>query len=52
MFVESGNVIESEIIELSKLKLKGVDSYECIVDNGLGDTLRKVVTIHFSGKTF
>ncbi len=48
----SGNVIENEIIELSKLKLKSVESYECIVDNGIGDMLRKVITIYFSGKTF
>ncbi len=48
----SGNVIENELIELSKLKLKSVESYECIVDNGIGDVLRKIVTIYFSGKTF
>jgi hypothetical protein len=47
-----GNVIENELIELSKLKLKSVESYECIADNGIGDVLRKVVTIYFSGKTF
>jgi hypothetical protein len=34
------------------LKLKSVESYECIADNGIGDVLRKVVTIYFSGKTF
>jgi hypothetical protein len=48
----SGNLIENEMIELSKLKLKSVESYECIADNGIGDVLRKVVTIYFSGKTF
>jgi hypothetical protein len=40
------------MIELSKLKLKSVESYECIADNGIGDVLRKIVTIYFSGKTF
>ncbi len=34
------------------MKLKSVESYECIADNGIGDVLRKVVTIYFSGKTF
>ncbi len=34
------------------MKLKSVESYECIVDNGIGDMLRKVITIYFSGKTF
>ncbi len=32
--------------------MKGNESLECIADNGIGDVLRKVVTIYFSGKTF
>jgi hypothetical protein len=32
--------------------MKGNESLECVADNGIGDVLRKVVTIYFSGKTF
>ncbi len=32
--------------------MKGNESFECIADNGIGDVLRKVVNIYFSGKTF
>jgi hypothetical protein len=39
-------------LKLSKIALKGSDSYECVADNGIGDVLRKVVNIYFSGKTF
>jgi hypothetical protein len=52
MFFNLGNIIENEIIGLTKLTLKGNESFECIADNGIGDILRKVVTIYFSGKTF
>jgi hypothetical protein len=52
MFFNSGNVIDNEIIGLTKLTLKGNESFECIADNGIGDILRKVVTIYFSGETF
>ncbi len=51
-FSNSGNIIENEIIDLSKLSLKGNESFECVADNGIGDLLRKVITIYFSGKTF
>jgi len=39
-------------LKLSKIALKSSDSYECVADNGIGDVLRKVVNIYFSGKTF
>jgi len=32
--------------------MKGNESLECVADNGIGDVLRKAVTIYFSGKTF
>jgi hypothetical protein len=32
--------------------MKGNESLECVADNGIGDMLRKVVNIYFSGKTF
>ncbi len=32
--------------------MKGNESLECVADNGIGDVLRKFVTISFSGKTF
>jgi hypothetical protein len=47
-----GNIIENEVLKLSKIALKSSDSYECVADNGIGDQLRKVVNIYFSGKTF
>jgi hypothetical protein len=34
------------------LAIKNIETFECIADNGIGDVLRKVVTIYFSGKTF
>ncbi len=52
MFFNLGNIIENEIIGLTKLALKGNESFECIADNGIGDILRKVITIYFSGKNF
>jgi len=50
----SGNIYEGEILTLPKFTSKTltVDKYECIADNGIGDTLRKVITIHLRGKNF
>jgi hypothetical protein len=50
----SGDVFEGEILYLPKLNSKSnsVDKYECVVDNGMGDTLRKTIVIHLRGKSF
>ncbi len=52
IFSNSGNIIENEIIELSKLLLRGNESFECIADNGIGDILRKTISIYLRGITF
>jgi hypothetical protein len=52
IFSNSGNIIENEIIELSKLSLKSNESFECIADNGIGDILRKTISIYLRGITF
>ncbi len=50
----SGDVFEGEILTFPKLdsKANSVDKYECVVDNGMGDTLRKTIAIHLRGKSF
>jgi len=50
----SGDVFEGEILTLPKFisKKLSVDKYECVVDNGIGDTLRKTISVRFKGKSF
>jgi len=48
----SGDVFEGEILSLPKMTVNTIDKYECLADNGVGDALRKVITIHFSGENF
>ncbi len=45
-----GNVIEGQVLNVAKIRRAGIETYECIADNGIGDTLRKTITINFSGK--
>lgn len=51
----SGKTIESEVLDLGKL-IKSEKhgrqtlSYECVADNGIGDALRKSITISYNGK--
>jgi hypothetical protein len=52
LFFNSGDSFEGEILTLPKFTVKTVVKYECIADNGLGDTLRKSITIHLRGKSF
>lgn len=49
--IKSGKIIEGESIIVSKL-MSSIETYECVAENGVGDTLRKVVKISFSGKKF
>jgi len=48
----SGDIFEGEVLTLPKFTSKtlAVDKFECIADNGIGDTLKKVITIHLRGK--
>jgi len=46
-----GNVVEGEILNVAKFRTGSIETYECIADNGIGDALRKKVTINFSGET-
>jgi hypothetical protein len=39
-------------LNLQKFKTNSVETYECVADNGIGDALRKTITIYFSGKNF
>ena len=39
-------------MNLSKFATNSIETYECIADNGIGDALRKVITIYFSGKNW
>jgi hypothetical protein len=50
----SGDVSEGEVLTLPKFisKKLSVDKYECVVDNGIGDTLRKTISVRFRGKSF
>lgn len=53
----SGNTIENEVLDLSKLiknEKNGRQTlqYECIADNGIGDALRKTITVSYNGKNF
>jgi hypothetical protein len=52
--IYSGDVSEGEILNIPKFDLKtfSVVKYECVADNGIGDTLRKTITIHLRGKSF
>ncbi len=34
------------------MSLKGNESFECIADNGIGDILRKTISIYLRGITF
>ena len=46
----TGNVIEGEILKVAKLRTDRSDTYECVADNGIGDSLRKTINVFFSGK--
>ncbi len=50
----SGDIFEGEILALPKFfsKKLSVDKYECVVDNVIGDTLRKTISVRFRGKKF
>jgi hypothetical protein len=39
-------------LNLPKFTTNSIETYECIADNGIGDALRKTMTIYFSGKNF
>ncbi len=54
LLIYSGDVSEGEILNIPKFDLKtfSVVKYECVADNGIGDTLRKTITIHLRGKSF
>ncbi len=54
LLIYSGDVFEGEILNIPKFDLKtlSVVKYECVADNGIGDTLRKTITIHLRGKSF
>jgi hypothetical protein len=38
-------------LNLPKFTTNSIETYECVADNGIGDALRKTITIYFSGKT-
>ncbi len=38
-------------MNLPKFTTNSIETYECVADNGIGDALRKTITIYFSGKT-
>ena len=51
----SGKTIDGEILDLGKLiknEKNGQQtlSFECVADNGIGDALRKSITISYNGK--
>lgn len=51
-----GKTIESEVLDLGKLigndkSNRQASTYECVADNGVGDALRKRITISFNGKS-
>ncbi len=48
----TGDTTEGETLNLQKFKTNSVETYECVADNGIGDALRKTITIYFSGKLF
>ena len=47
-----GTVIEGEILNLAKHRRGSSETYECVADNGIGDSLRKTINVFFSGKSF
>jgi len=51
----TGKTIEGEVLDLGKLikhekNGRQTQTYECIADNGIGDALRKSITISYNGK--
>ena len=55
----SGRTIEGETLDLGKVLEKGSSSgegksasstYQCVAENGVGEALRKSITISFNGK--
>ena len=49
-FTKLGNYFEGETISLNRMNLKGNENFECIADNGVGEAIRKVLIIEFSGE--
>jgi hypothetical protein len=47
-----GTVIEGEILKVAKYRTGSTETYECVADNGIGDSLRKTINVFFSGKSF
>ena len=51
----SGKTVENEILDLSKLIKNEKNgrqtlTFECVADNGIGEALRKSITISYNGK--
>lgn len=55
----SGRTVEGETLDLGKVLEKGSSSgegksasstYQCVAENGVGEALRKSITISFNGK--
>lgn len=47
-----GITIESEYLDVNKYRSANVDTYECVADNGVGESLRKSIKVSFMGKFF
>lgn len=52
----SGKTVDGEVLDLGKLirhekSGRQASTYECIADNGIGDALRKTITISYNGKS-
>ena len=53
--IVSGKTIENEVLDLGKLIKNEKNgrqtlTYECVADNGIGDALRKSITISYNGE--
>ena len=53
--LSTGKSIEGEVLDLGKLiknekNGRQTQTYECIADNGIGDALRKSITISYNGE--
>ncbi|XP_054156620.1 cell adhesion molecule DSCAML1-like isoform X1 [Oppia nitens] len=43
-----GKVIPGEVLNLANFKVGSSEAYECIADNGIGDSLKKSINVFFS----
>jgi len=42
-----GVTIESEYLDVNKYRSSNIDTYECVADNGVGESLRKSIKVSF-----